>query len=289
MKKTKKENKKVNLLPKCFCGWFKKKNSVAVVRLHGVISSQNDFRKASINLENVKSDLDKAFSVSNLKAVAIAVNSPGGSPVQSELIYKYIRGLSEKKKVPVYTFAEDVAASGGYWLLCAGDAMYASTSSIVGSIGVISAGFGFVGAIKKLGIERRVLTQGESKSVYDSFAPVKDADKKVILGVQSDIHDAFKSIVSSRRGKKIKIPKNKLFSGEFWSGKKGHEIGLVDEIGDLYSAMKDKFGDDILFQHVKKQESWLKKKFGMFASYEGIVDYLFEKIESKISFNKYGL
>ena len=279
----------MKVVPKLFSGWFKPKKNVAVVRLQGVLSAQNDFRKTSINLENVKSDLDKAFGVSNLKAVAISINSPGGSPVQSELIYKYIRALSEKKNVPVYTFAEDVAASGGYWLLCAGDTMYASNSSIIGSIGVISAGFGFVGAIKKLGIERRVLTQGESKSIYDSFAPVKSSDKKIILEVQKDIHTSFKSVVSERRGKRIRIPDKQLFSGEFWSGKKSHELGLVDEIGDLYSVMKETYGDEISFQHVKKQESWFKKKLGMFTSYEKVVDYFFEKIESKISFNKYGL
>jgi len=289
MQKNKKESAKRNFIPHCFCFWMRSKKNVAVVRLQGVISAQNDFKKTSINLENTKVDIDKAFSLPGLKAVAIVINSPGGSPVQSELIYNYIRAISKKKKVPVYTFAEDVAASGGYWLLCAGDIMYASNSSVVGSIGVISAGFGFVGAIKKLGIERRVLTQGESKSVYDSFAPVKESDKKIIFDLQGDIHDEFKAIVSKRRGKKINIPEKRLFSGEFWSGKKGHEIGLIDEIGDLYSVMQDKYGDDISFQHIKKQESWLKKKFGMFTSYEGVVDYLFEKIESKISFNKFGL
>lgn len=289
MPKTEKQNSKTHFIAQCFCFWRKSNKNVAVVRLQGVISSQNDFRKTSVNLENVKSDLDRAFSLPRLKAVAISVNSPGGSPVQSELIYNYIRNLADNKKIPVYTFAEDVAASGGYWLLCAGDKMYASNSSIVGSIGVISSGFGFVDAIKKLGIERRVLTQGKSKSVYDSFAPVKDSDKKIILDLQGDIHDAFKHVVSKRRGKKIKIPLQRLFSGEFWSGKKGHEIGLVDEIGDLYSTMKSEYGEDIAFQHVKKQESWFKKKFSMMSSYEGVVDYLFEKIESKISFNKFGL
>lgn len=289
MPKTKKQDSKTDFIAQCFCFWRKSNKNVAVVRLQGVISSQNDFRKTSINLQNVKSDLDKAFSFPRLKAVAISVNSPGGSPVQSELIYKYIRNLADNKKIPVYTFAEDVAASGGYWLLCAGDKMYASNSSIVGSIGVISSGFGFVDAIKKLGIERRVLTQGKSKSVYDSFAPVKDSDKKIILDLQGDIHDAFKDVVSKRRGEKIKIPLQRLFSGEFWSGKKGREIGLLDEIGDLYSTMKNEYGEDVAFQHVKKQESWFKKKISMMSSYEGVVDYIFEKIESKISFNKFGL
>lgn len=268
---------------------FDSKKNIAVLRLQGVISSQGGINRQALNLEGVKAEIDKAFSLPHLAAVAIAVNSPGGSPVQSELIYTYLRASAEKKTIPIYTFAEDVAASGGYWLLCAGDKMYASSSSIVGSIGVISSGFGFVNILKKVGVERRVITHGKSKSIYDSFLPVKSSDEKIISAAQKDIHDAFKNIVSSRRGSKLKMDKERLFSGEFWSGKTGVQIGLVDGLGDLYSVMKQEFGEDITFQHVKKSTSWLKKKMSMGASYENILDTVLDKIEQKIHYNRFGI
>jgi len=268
---------------------FDSKKNIAVLRFQGVISSQGGINKQSLNLEGMKSEIDKAFSLPNLAAVAISVNSPGGSPVQSELIYDYLRSSAAKGKIPIYAFAEDVAASGGYLLLCAGDKMYASSSSIVGSIGVISSGFGFVNVLKKLGVERRIITQGKSKSIYDSFLPVKSSDEKIISAAQKDIHDAFKDIVLSRRGKKIKADKDRLFSGEFWSGKTGVQLGLVDGLGDLYSVMKKEFGEDVVFQHVKKSPSWLKKKINMGMNYENLFDIILEKIEQKIHYNKFGI
>jgi len=289
MTKINKKAKSIPLIQKCLSCLFDYGKNIAILRLQGVISSQGGLNKQALNLDNMRAEIDKAFSLPKLKAVAIAVNSPGGSPVQSELLYNYLRATSEKKNIPIYTFAEDVAASGGYWLLCSGDKMYASSSSIVGSIGVISSGFGFVDVLKKIGVERRIITQGKSKSIYDSFLPVKGSDEKIISAAQQDIHDAFKNIVSERRGKKIKINEDRLFSGEFWSGKAGAQFGLVDGIGDLYSVMKQEFGEDIYFQHVKKSPSWLKKKMSMAASYEGFIDSFFDKIEQKIHYNRFGL
>lgn len=288
MKKISKTITSAPFIKQCM-GLFDSKKSVAVLRFQGVISSQGGINKQSLNLESMKSEIDKAFSLPNLAAVAIAVNSPGGSPVQSELIYNYLRATAEKKSIPIYAFAEDVAASGGYWLLCAGDRMYASGSSIVGSIGVISSGFGFVNVLKKVGVERRIITHGKSKSIYDSFLPVKSSDEKIISAAQKDIHDAFQDMVTSRRGSKIKIDKERLFSGEFWSGKTGVKFGLVDGLGDLYSVMKQEFGEDITFQHIKKSPSWLKKKMNMAMSYENLLDTLLSKIEQKIHYNRFGL
>ena len=157
--------------------------TIAVINLYGVISSGKSFNKSTLSLDSIKSNIDKAFELPQLKAVALAINSPGGSPVQTELIYKYIRRLATEKKISIYSFAEDVAASGGYWLACVGDEIYASSSSIIGSIGVISSGFGFVDVIKKIGIERRIYTQGENKSVLDPFKPEKQSDIKIIHGI----------------------------------------------------------------------------------------------------------
>jgi signal peptide peptidase SppA len=195
--------KKQSKLKKIINKIKKPKSKVAVLRLSGVIGSAGMMKKG-ISLDDLNDDIEKAFELSGVKAVALQINSPGGSPVQSELIYKRIRELSDEKKIPVYSFVEDVAASGGYWLACTGDEIYASESSIVGSIGVISAGFGFVDAIKKLGVERRVYTQGENKSILDPFQKEDPKDIDILMNLQKDVHESFKNLVRSRRDGKIK-------------------------------------------------------------------------------------
>ena len=192
---------------------------VACVNLHGVIGKDSKL-SSGLNFENVAPLLKRAFEMKKVKAVALAVNSPGGSPVQSELIYNYVRELSEEKKIPVYTFAQDVAASGGYWLLLSGDEVYAHNSSILGSIGVIFSGFGFVDLIKKIGVDRRVYTEGKNKAILDPFLPEQDENIEILKDCQRDIFEGFKDLVKSRRQGKLKELEENLFTGAFWSGKK---------------------------------------------------------------------
>ena len=190
---------------------------VAVVRLAGIIGPSQPLR-GGLNLAAVAGPLEAAFSLKGAKAVALIVNSPGGSPVQSSLIYKRIRSLAEEKELPVYAFAEDVAASGGYMIACAADEIYADESSVIGSIGVVSAGFGFTGLIEKLGVERRVHTAGESKAMLDPFQPEKEEDVKRLETLQRDVHENFKKLVRDARGDRLKVDDPAIFSGEFWAG-----------------------------------------------------------------------
>lgn len=267
---------------------FKKNPKVAVLRFSGVIAESSGFGKQGLSLESLESSIKLAFETPNAKAVAIQVNSPGGSPVQSELIYRYVKQCSKEKKIPVYTFAEDVAASGGYWLLCAGDEVYALQSSIVGSIGVIAAGFGYVEAIKKLGIERRVYTQGENKSILDPFKKEKKEDIELIHAAQKEIHDSFKNLVKSSRGDKIDSSKeNEIFSGKFWTGNQAKSLGLIDNIDSLHDVMINKFGDDVELIKINKPKGWLKRKFGI--SIDSIINNFLEKIEERALWQRFGL
>jgi signal peptide peptidase SppA len=229
--------------------------------------------------------LKQAFDQKRLKAVALNINSPGGSPVQSELIFQEIRHYAKEKKVPVYTFAQDVAASGGYFLLIAGDEIYAHNASIIGSIGVISANFGFVEAIKKLGIERRIYTQGKNKALLDPFSPEDKNSIEIIKEIQQDIYQSFIDLVKERRGKKIKLKDDEIFTGAVFSGKKSQEIGLIDEIGDLRSVMTKKFGKKIDFKPISAKKSFLKSIF----SSSILIDKITSKIEEKFHWSKFGL
>lgn len=238
------------------------KSVVAVLRLSGVIGKVSNVR-TGLNIETLNELIEKAFEIKKLVAVCLNINSPGGSPVQSELITKRIISLSKEKKIPVYSFIEDVAASGGYWLACAGKEIYASKSSIIGSIGVISTGFGFHEAIVKLGIERRVYTEGKNKSILDPFQPAQVTDIKIIKQLQKEIHEHFIDHVKTSRIGKLTQDDDILFNGEFWSGRSAVDFGLIDGIEDMYSFIKQKFGDDIKFEYISTKQSWLKKKLGM--------------------------
>ena len=222
---------------------------VNLVRLSGAIGVGTPL-KPPIIMKDLTDVLDRAFSRRGIAAVALSVNSPGGSAVQSALIHRRIRALAEQHKLPVYVFCEDVAASGGYWLACAGDEIYADESSIVGSIGVIAAGFGFVEAIAKLGIERRVHTAGDNKAVLDPFQPEKKEDVERLLALQSDVHEAFKHLVRSRRAGKLKGNEIELFSGAFWSGRQALEHGLIDGVGHMHDVLRQKFGDKLKIRTV---------------------------------------
>jgi signal peptide peptidase SppA len=216
---------------------------VTVVRLDGVIGPRQ-WRNA-LSLSSHAAALDRAFSASDLKAVALAINSPGGSPVQSALLYRRIRQLADEKGVPVFAFAEDVAASGGYWLALAGDEIYAEEASLLGSIGVVSAGFGLNGLIERLGIERRLHTAGENKSLLDPFLPENPADVARLTVLQQDIHESFKEHVRHRRTGKLDAADDSLFSGEVLTGRMALARGLIDGIGDLRSVMRRRFGDNV--------------------------------------------
>jgi signal peptide peptidase SppA len=218
---------------------------VPVVRLHGAIGMATPFRPG-ITFANVAKTLDRAFAVKGAKAVALVINSPGGSPVQSHLVYKRIRLLAEEKKLPVIAFVEDVAASGGYMLACAADEIVADPFSIIGSIGVVSAGFGFDKAIEKIGIDRRVYTAGERKVILDPFQPEKPDDIKKLKTLQREIHARFVDLVKERRGSVLVGPEKAVFSGEFWAAGQALEYGLIDAMGELRTHLKARYGDKVV-------------------------------------------
>lgn len=242
---------------------------VAVVRLAGVIGPSQPLR-GGLNLASVAGPLEAAFSLRGAKAVALIVNSPGGSPVQSSLIYKRIRSLAEEKELPVYAFAEDVAASGGYMIACAADEIYADESSVIGSIGVVSAGFGFTGLIEKLGVERRVHTAGESKAMLDPFQPEKEEDVKRLETLQRDVHENFKKLVRDARGDRLKADDPAIFSGEFWAGEGALARGLIDGIADIRGKMRELFGKEVKLKLVTQRTPWWRPGGGMgFARFQG--------------------
>jgi signal peptide peptidase SppA len=217
---------------------------VAVLKLHGVITpTPSPFGRGTININTVESALTRAFDHDRLAAVALAINSPGGAATQSALVAERIRELAGRRNVPVLAFCEDVAASGGYWLACAADEIYAHASSLVGSIGVVSAGFGLTGLLERLGVERRVYTAGTNKMRLDPFRPEKPEDVAWLKSLQGQLHELFVSWVRKRRGDKLSSDNDDLFSGEVWTGAKAVELGLVDEVGNLREVLKERFPD----------------------------------------------
>jgi len=223
---------------------FSRRPVVPVLRFVGPIGMATPLRPG-LSLATVAAAIEKAFTSSKLPTVAILINSPGGSPVQSHLIFSRIRQLAQEHDKRVYVFCEDVAASGGYFLALAGDEIYADPSSIVGSIGVISAGFGFDKAIEKLGIERRVYTAGATKSTLDPFKPERAEDVKRLKLIQQDVHESFIAIVKQRRGGRLAGPDDEIFSGAFWAGEKAVRLGLIDGIGDVRTKMRELHGDKV--------------------------------------------
>lgn len=216
---------------------------IPVVRLHGPIMSGGSKFRPALNLASVAQQLDKAFAMKNSPAVALSINSPGGSPVQSRMVFDRIRALAEEKKKRVLVFVEDVAASGGYMIALAGDEIIADATSIVGSIGVVSGGFGFPELLKKIGVERRVYTAGENKVILDPFQPEKQSDIDYLKTLQLEIHDIFIEMVKARRGTVLADDPD-LFSGLFWTGRKGLSLGLVDRLGNLRDEVRTRYGAD---------------------------------------------
>ena len=244
--------------------WRRRKDAplVSVLRLAGIIGRVGPVRGGNISLASMEKAIDRAFAPKRLAAVALSVNSPGGSPVQSALIARRIRARAEERGVPVLAFAEDVAASGGYWLACAADEIFADENSIVGSIGVIAAGFGFADLIARHGVERRVHTAGARKGMLDPFRPENPEEVERLRAVQRDMHESFVSHVRERRGRRLRAEDEILFSGEFWSGRKAIELGLVDGLGDLRGVLRDRFGAGVRIRPVAVRRG-LRRRLGL--------------------------
>ncbi|WP_322514346.1 S49 family peptidase [Rhodopseudomonas palustris] len=269
---------------------------VPVVRLSGVIGAVTPLRPG-MSLAGVAKLLERAFATRNAKAVALAINSPGGSPVQSRLIYLRIRALAAEKKLPVYAFVEDVAASGGYMIACGADEIYCDPSSIVGSIGVVGGSFGFQELIKKIGVERRLYTAGEHKAQLDPFLPEDPGDVARVKALQQEIHALFISLVKDSRGARLKGDEDKLFSGEYWAGGTSVALGLSDAIGDLRAVLRGKFGDKVRTPVIAAPTgllSGLMRKSsgaGAEASLDGFAalpDQLISALETRAIWAKYG-
>jgi len=227
---------------------------VPVVRLHGMIASgAAGLGRQLLNSDSVEGALERAFTADGAQAVALAINSPGGSPTQSQLIGARIRQLAREHELPVIAFCEDVAASGGYWLACAADEIVATPTSLLGSVGVVSSGFGLEGLISKLGVERRLHTAGTNKARLDPFSPEKDDDVQWLLGMQSDIHEEFGAWVRERRGDKLRGTDDELFTGEVWIGRKAVELGLADRLGTMREVLAERYPDaELQVVHARK-------------------------------------
>jgi len=268
---------------------------VPVVRLSGVIGLSTPLRPG-LTLAAVAKPLHRAFAWPRARAVALLINSPGGSAVQSHLIFQRIRQLSAEKKVPVVAFVEDVAASGGYMIACAADEIFADPSSIVGSIGVIGATFGFDKLIEKIGVERRIYTSGVNKAMLDPFLPENPDHVARLKAIQEEIHAAFIGLVRSRRGGKLNGAEEELFTGEYWAAQKGRELGLVDRIGDLRSTLRERYGDKVETPLVAAKTSWfgraspgLTGRFDALLDRPGLTDELISSLEARAIWARYGL
>jgi serine protease SohB len=267
---------------------------VPVVRLSGVIGVSSPLRPG-LMLANTAKSLERAFSVRNARAVALLINSPGGSPSQSHLIFRRIRQLSEEKKIPVLAFIEDVGASGGYMLACAADEIICDEYSIVGSIGVVGGSFGFPKLLEKLGVERRVYTSGDRKVMLDPFLPEKPEDVKRIKALQKDMHDHFVALVKERRGARLKGADKTLFSGEFWIASAAIELGLADHRGDLRSCLRERYGDKVRMPVIAAEKGFFSRKIPGLSLTDSLGDRtnlaedLIAALETRAVWSRYGL
>ncbi|MFD1745815.1 S49 family peptidase [Rhizobium helianthi] len=283
------------LVPKRF---RKDETVIPVVRLHGAIMAGGSQLRPTLNLATVAPMLERAFSRKDVPVVAISINSPGGSPVQSRLIYQRIRALAEEKNKRVLMFVEDVAASGGYMIALAGDEIFVDPTSIVGSIGVVSGGFGFPELLNKIGVERRVYTAGENKVILDPFQPEKQSDVDYLKTLQLEIHKVFIDMVKARRGERLSDDET-IFSGLFWTGNRGVELGLVDGIGEMRDVLKRRFGPKAKLQLIGASRGLLGRKVPGVASLAGMphaaeiaagaASGLAATLEEKALWGRYGL
>jgi serine protease SohB len=268
---------------------------VPVIRLSGIIGFSTPLR-SGLSLAALARTLDRAFAMRRASAVALVINSPGGSPVQSHLIFRRIRELAAEHKRQVIAFVEDAGASGGYMIACAADEIVADQHSVVGSIGVVGGSFGFDKLIAKLGIDRRLYTSGEHKAMLDPFLPENPDDVERLKRLQREIHEDFIALVKSRRGAKLNGPENDLFSGEYWTGRRALELGLVDAIGDLRSVLRERFGDKVVTPLVTAERGLLGRRvFGVGRSERmpgelvGLVEDLISALEARAIWARYGL
>lgn len=260
---------------------------IHVVRLEGQLAAGKSVRSSNLNLRAVEPALQKAFR-KGVAAVALEINSPGGSPVQSALIGNRIQSLSKEFGVPVYVFCEDVAASGGYWLACAGDEIYADENSIIGSIGVISMGFGFPKLMQKIGIESRVHTAGESKSTNNPFKPEKPEDVAKLKAILEEMHESFKAMVRARRGEKLKGKDKELFTGAYWTGTTALKLGLIDGIGHMEATMKRKFGDKAVLKLIPVTQGGFLRRIGL-ANTSDMGGQALDALEARALWQRFGL
>jgi len=269
---------------------------VPVVRLAGVIGFSTPLRPG-LTISSVARSLERAFSVRKASAVALSINSPGGSAVQSHLIHQRIRQLAEEHERPVIAFVEDVAASGGYMIACAADEIVCDSSSIVGSIGVVGGTFGFNRLLERLGIERRLYTAGERKVTLDPFLPEKAEDVERLKAIQQDIHEGFIALVKGRRGAALAGPESALFTGEYWTGRKALELGLVDQIGDLRATLRKRYGDNVVTPLVSAERGLFGRRVpGIDASAlapawsgVGFAEEVVSALEARALWARYGL
>ncbi|MFA5591800.1 MAG: S49 family peptidase [Micavibrio sp.] len=272
------------------------RGKIAIIRMAGVIADNSVMRRAGINYQKFREVFEKAFETPRLRALVLVINSPGGAPAQCSLIASQIRTLAADKNIPVYAFIEDVAASGGYWLSCAADEIYAQETSIVGSIGVISSGFGLDGFIARHAIERRIHTAGRDKSFLDPFRPEKPEDVSRLRALQDSMHENFKSWVKERRGTRLGSNESELLEGAFWTGGDALALGLIDGIGDYTSVMKEKFGEDIRFKYFTPDRKTLLSGLLPFGGESrlasgGLIDAgaLIDAAEEKTFWGRFGL
>jgi serine protease SohB len=270
---------------------------VPVVRLSGVIGAVTPLRPG-LTLAGIAKTLERAFATKHARAVALVINSPGGSPVQSRQIYLRIRQLAVEKKLPVLVFVEDVAASGGYMIACAGDEIFCDPSSILGSIGVVGGGFGFQDLIKRIGVQRRLYTAGEHKAMLDPFLPEDPDDVARLKALQREIHAIFIALVKGSRGARLKGSEDVLFTGEYWAGEKSVSLGLADKIGDIRSTLRERYGEKVLTPVIAPASGMLAGLLGRkspgagaLAAFDGIgglPDDLISALETRAIWAKFG-
>jgi signal peptide peptidase SppA len=270
--------------------WMSPKDKIAVIRMSGIIADTAHRRRSGISYKKYDEAMDQAFDIPKVKAVALIINSPGGAPAQCSLIANKIRRLAQEKEVPVLAFVQDVAASGGYWLACIADDIYAQETSIIGSIGVISSGFGLDDFIKRHDIKRRIYTAGNQKSFLDPFRPEKSDDLQRLQSVLDDMHESFKDWVKSRRENRLKSDDKTLMEGAFWTGKQAFDLGLIDGFGDVEQVLKDRLGDDIRFIDCSPERKTLFSSILPFGG-DSMGDWgaVFDAAEEKSFWARFGL
>ncbi|MCY3596426.1 MAG: S49 family peptidase [Rhodospirillales bacterium] len=269
--------------------WRRRTPTIPLVRLAGVVGMRTrPVGSEAVTATGIFPVLRRAFSARGAKAVALAINSPGGSPVQCGLISREVRHLANKHDLPVLAFVEDIAASGGYWLACAADEIFALSSSVVGSIGVINAGFGFPQLLERFGVERRVYAEGKHKGMMDPFSPVREEDVAVLQAVLKDIRADFLEHVQERRGGRLKNDPERVFSAAVWSGRGALELGLIDELGDMGTVLRERFGDNVRIRDFTPKRRWFRSPLGARAGAE-VATGLLDVLEERAMYARYGL